>query len=639
MIGNKLTPFKFWCQKVLPTVYDDSLSYYEVLNKVTEFLNEVIEQMNTLTQNIEDYEENLTGEWNTYKTELTGEWTEYKNQLTAIWLEYKNYIDNYFANLNVQTEINNKLDQMASDGTLDALLLPYFNTYKAEINQIVATQNNRLITLEGRMDEFASLTEGSTTGDAELADIRVGIDGTTYSSAGNAVRGQIENLQHGADITQVDLTLNDGYVQKTGTIATNRTDYSYSDIFQIYAGHLYRIHAIGSVSISILSQWVSGSFSKNLIIGDGLTTDYYFYAETDMYVRLCSANNTNVGLLIDNILMYDINPCTMYNTNMIPLNKQMLLADGYVQSASGWVSDDNRYCVSDIINLKGGTLYYFHAIGTSGCAILSKWNNGSYVENILVGDATTYDHFYRPTSDISVRLSSANENNSGFTINRKEICMYSIPVYQDIMEDNILKGKTVNVIGDSYVAGNTLGASSTWHYMMAQNNSMVYNNYGINGNTLIGDDATYHRGTPVVERYTSMTDDADIIIVIGGKNDYNVQVPIADFKSGLETLCQGLVNKYVGKKICFFTPWYVPQSVLADLGNDGTIPLIDYCNAIEEICEKYSIPVFNCKKSEIYTFNATFRSTYFQSGNDISHLNADGSRYFLHRAEDFVRSL
>ena len=26
--------FRFWCQTVLPLVYDDSLSYYELLNKV-----------------------------------------------------------------------------------------------------------------------------------------------------------------------------------------------------------------------------------------------------------------------------------------------------------------------------------------------------------------------------------------------------------------------------------------------------------------------------------------------------------------------------------------------------------------------------------------------------------------------------
>ena len=39
-------PLKYHVQAVLPTVYDDSLSYYELLNKVVQKTNEVIEQMN-----------------------------------------------------------------------------------------------------------------------------------------------------------------------------------------------------------------------------------------------------------------------------------------------------------------------------------------------------------------------------------------------------------------------------------------------------------------------------------------------------------------------------------------------------------------------------------------------------------------
>lgn len=34
--------FKFWCQKVIPLVYDDSLSYYEVLCKVVKYINDLI---------------------------------------------------------------------------------------------------------------------------------------------------------------------------------------------------------------------------------------------------------------------------------------------------------------------------------------------------------------------------------------------------------------------------------------------------------------------------------------------------------------------------------------------------------------------------------------------------------------------
>ena len=35
-IPSKVDGFRFWCQKVLPLVYDDSLSYYEILCKVVD---------------------------------------------------------------------------------------------------------------------------------------------------------------------------------------------------------------------------------------------------------------------------------------------------------------------------------------------------------------------------------------------------------------------------------------------------------------------------------------------------------------------------------------------------------------------------------------------------------------------------
>lgn len=53
--------------------------------------------------------------------------------------------------------------------------------------------------LESRMNQFAKLPEGSTAGDAELADIRVGADGKTYENAGEAVRTQFSGLKETID--------------------------------------------------------------------------------------------------------------------------------------------------------------------------------------------------------------------------------------------------------------------------------------------------------------------------------------------------------------------------------------------------------------------------------------------------------
>lgn len=54
-----LMPLKFWCQKVLPLVYDDSLSYMELLCKITNYLNNTITDVKILedftTQMVEAY--------------------------------------------------------------------------------------------------------------------------------------------------------------------------------------------------------------------------------------------------------------------------------------------------------------------------------------------------------------------------------------------------------------------------------------------------------------------------------------------------------------------------------------------------------------------------------------------------------
>lgn len=49
----KITPLKMWVQNVLPVVYDDSLSYYEMVGKINEKTNEIIAQVNENTDGIE----------------------------------------------------------------------------------------------------------------------------------------------------------------------------------------------------------------------------------------------------------------------------------------------------------------------------------------------------------------------------------------------------------------------------------------------------------------------------------------------------------------------------------------------------------------------------------------------------------
>lgn len=54
-----LKHFHFWCQKVLPLVYDDSLSYYEVLCRVVKYINDLIDQDRIFADEIADLRKDL----------------------------------------------------------------------------------------------------------------------------------------------------------------------------------------------------------------------------------------------------------------------------------------------------------------------------------------------------------------------------------------------------------------------------------------------------------------------------------------------------------------------------------------------------------------------------------------------------
>ena len=87
---------------IIPTSYKDSMSYYECLAWLCKYLEETV--IPTVNQNGEAVEE-----------------------LQALYTELNEYVTNYFDNLDVQEEINNKLDDMVEQGTLQEIIADYLN--------------------------------------------------------------------------------------------------------------------------------------------------------------------------------------------------------------------------------------------------------------------------------------------------------------------------------------------------------------------------------------------------------------------------------------------------------------------------------------------------------------------------------
>lgn len=56
---KSLTEFRFWCFKVLPLVYDDELSYYEVICKCVDYINNLIENDKAISNDVEQLKQEM----------------------------------------------------------------------------------------------------------------------------------------------------------------------------------------------------------------------------------------------------------------------------------------------------------------------------------------------------------------------------------------------------------------------------------------------------------------------------------------------------------------------------------------------------------------------------------------------------
>jgi hypothetical protein len=75
-----ITPLHFYCQHVLPLVYDESLSYYETLCKIQYKLNEVINAQNYLQEAFEQMLEWVNTQLKDYAEEILNDMLD-KGQL------------------------------------------------------------------------------------------------------------------------------------------------------------------------------------------------------------------------------------------------------------------------------------------------------------------------------------------------------------------------------------------------------------------------------------------------------------------------------------------------------------------------------------------------------------------------------
>lgn len=126
----------------------------------------------------------------------------------------------------VDAAIENKADKSAFEAINASVSVNTSNIQELSTESTV---------LSARMDEFTKLKEGSTTGDAELIDGRIGSDGKTYDNIGGAIRGQVTDLKSDLNNVYTDYTETQyPDISKTSEVSGNNmwgSGYSYKPAY------------------------------------------------------------------------------------------------------------------------------------------------------------------------------------------------------------------------------------------------------------------------------------------------------------------------------------------------------------------------------------------------------------------------
>lgn len=537
---KNITPFKLCVLTNFPFIEADfdAVTNYQLLCKVVEKLNEIIANTDKQNSNIELLETNFT--------------TLY------------NYVKNYFDNLDVQEEINDKLDKMAEDGSLSALIKPFFDEYKKEIDGIVNTQNSKISVLENRMDSFSSLPSGSTTGDAELTDIRTPAGGfnlnKNYNSAGNAVRGQIDSVK--------DLAENGEFLLFNNI--KNSSSAKKIEISDVTA-ESYNLNWNGTVLQGTLKSDV---VTKKPI----LLNDYIFYCSfqrgTSPNVVIGYNSDLNTGLSINLTngicIKYDWNNLTYAAFKTYTISKSIA---GNVKIFIYYNGKNYKFLDEDL-----SEICTIPALDLTGYQPCVGWEaGGSFVANNL--------YFYSIHYDMNTKFL------------------------------NLLNGKTINFIGDSIT--NLGSGNNGWQHLIEKDINIKAINYGISGTCMAA--KTTDDNTAMCIRYKDM-DVNEIVFCLAGINDYGTNKPLGeksstsvlDFTGALRTFIEGVYSKFLVAsnlyqfRLFFASPYNVKHYFNSDT-NDLGLTQLDYVNRAEEICAEYGIPFLNLyKQSGFNSINEEF---------------------------------
>lgn len=267
----------------------------------TDFVNDFVDSTNTEINRFET-------EVDTRVTNFEESTTETVNDYIARFVALKDFVDDYFDNLDVQEEINNKLDEMAENGTLQEIIADYLNSKAVFGYDTVASMKSATNLIDGsfaRTMGFYSKNDGggalykireSTTDDTidEKFLIAIGSDGLVAELITSNIVNicQVGGQQNFGSVCNAVLSLNKSLYIPKQSFTSETTILVTNDNTEIICDGNIEFTGSNSTFISVASQYNIIKFNGDVTCGD-----------TNVFMSLGSStvNVTNNDIYINKV--------------------------------------------------------------------------------------------------------------------------------------------------------------------------------------------------------------------------------------------------------------------------------------------------------------------------------------------------